>query len=106
MEFKEGDRVKIIEGEASVEEDNGGLGMEGVILLVNEYDCVCEVISDEFVNYEAYMFRFEQLELIEEPLVPVSRASNDSCPRCGGKMLLKESESYGMIQKCSNCGYC
>lgn len=31
---------------------------------------------------------------------------NKLCPRCSSEMTKKQAESYGLVDKCPNCGYC
>ena len=32
--------------------------------------------------------------------------NNSICPKCSKEMIKKQTDQYGLIDKCPNCGYC
>ena len=50
------------------------------------------------ISKPIYYWHFE---LINSPEI-----NSNICPKCGKEMIKKQSESYGLIDKCPNCGYC
>jgi hypothetical protein len=122
MKFKIGDKVRITGvvqvpqgtfGEAfllpTIFEINSGIGIEGIIVayfdarLATGFDSY-KVESKSFTHRSSYWFFPDCLTAITEPLVPVYNVS--TCPRCGKEMVEKVTADYGIINKCSKCGYC
>jgi hypothetical protein len=104
MSFRIGDKVKIIIDCTvyGVYEINGGLGMEGEITECLDFHCY-QVKSNYFIRRNDWCFSRYQLKLITESLIPVSISV---CPRCGGELYEKQTSSYGIVNKCKNCGWC
>ena len=111
MSFKIGDKVRITYNEPTVNEKNGGLGMEGEIVDTFEQDGLVENYRIESKSFVSGPWWFDSggVELITEPLAPTTASSN-TCPRCSNKMVLKGSmmlmgDKFDIL-KCENCGYC
>ena len=104
MKFKVGDKVKIVVPGNGVREVDNGLGMIGTVIDVDS-DC-CQVESATFKYGPSWCFKEDKLELVTEPAVPVFIVPSNTCPRCGGEMIEKQSEYCGIINKCRKCGYC
>ena len=104
MKFKVGDKVKIVVPGNGVLEVDNGLGMIGTVIDVDN-DC-CQVESATFKYGPSWCLKEDKLELVTEPAVPVFIVPSNTCPRCGGEMIEKQSEYCGIINKCRKCGYC
>ena len=108
MAFKIGDKVRITYNEPTVDEINGGKGMEGEIIDIGVSDKSYQIKSKSFTQ-DSWWFDSGGVELITEPLAPTTASSN-TCPRCSNKMVLKGSmmlmgDKFDIL-KCENCGYC
>lgn len=114
MKFKIGDKVKIVEdcSDISVQEKNGGLGMEGEIIKV--YPTYVIVQSMQFTSLlKRWSFYNERLELCDKvTIVPIAAIAHvNHCPRCNGKITEREGqepftgEVYKFL-KCNICGWC
>jgi len=111
MKFEKGDKVRVVrKGVDWIHEMDQYIGEEGVIKYKYS-ECLYWASSME-MNYIGYhltingkdirhYFCEESLELVGESI-----SANNQCPRCGGEMIEKHSEHYGVINKCRNCGYC
>jgi hypothetical protein len=107
--FFVGAKVKIITGEVTVSEKDGGLGVEGEII---ETDTVGNkkyflVKSNQFTSScRSWWYDATQMELISKSVCP----KKGNCPRCSNVMILKEGmgffgEKFDVL-KCEKCGYC
>jgi hypothetical protein len=52
-----------------------------------------------------WWFEESMLELVDtKPSVAVP--THSVCPRCGGELKSKNTDTYGTISKCQKCGWC
>ena len=108
MKFKIGDKVKIIQdcSYISVNEKDGGLGMEGEVV---DIDYSITVWSSQFTSIsKTWLFREVNLELRDSVAVvsitPITHVNR--CPRCNGELYEKKTEYCGIVTKCKKCGWC